>query len=521
MSLSVVYTRANLGVDAPLVTIEVHLSNGLPAFNLVGLPETTVKESRDRVRSALINADFEFPAKRITVNMAPADLPKGGSRFDLAIAIGIIAASDQLKHVKLENYEFIGELALSGSLRPIQGALPMAFAASKSSRQLILPFANGDEASLVSNAEIVAAESLSDVYLHLVGKQKLPPHKITESASSPSSSGQLSEFMAKHGHGDISDIVDQHHAKRALEIAAAGGHNILFFGPAGTGKSMLANRLLSIMPELDEEAALASAAIRSISGENICPLTWRNRAFRQPHHTSSAAALVGGGSYPKPGEISLAHNGVLFLDELPEFGRHILDVLREPMETGEINISRAAQKVVYPAEFQLVAAMNPSPTGDIDDNRASPDQVLRYLNRISGPFLDRIDLQVNVPKVDLGKTLRDPKQAKNDINERETSAFIRNKVCKAQSVQIKRQGRLNKHLTGHEIQQFCPMSEFESAFLAKAMETMNLSMRAYHRTMRVARTIADLEGEDRVNKQHLAEALSFRSFDRMLNELTE
>jgi magnesium chelatase family protein len=211
----------------------------------------------------------------------------------------------------------------------------------------------------------------------------------------------------------------------------------------------------------------------------------------------------------------------LFLDELPEFGRHILDVLREPMETGEINISRAAQKVVYPAEFQLVAAMNPSPTGDIDDNRASPDQVLRYLNRISGPFLDRIDLQVNVPKVDLGKTLRDPKQAKNDINERETSAFIRNKVCKAQSVQIKRQGRLNKHLTGHEIQQFCPMSEFESAFLAKAMETMNLSMRAYHRTMRVARTIADLEGEDRVNKQHLAEALSFRSFDRMLNELTE
>ena len=394
MSLSVVYTRANLGVDAPLVTIEVHLSNGLPAFNLVGLPETTVKESRDRVRSALINADFEFPAKRITVNMAPADLPKGGSRLDLAIAIGIIAASEQLKRVDLTQYEFIGELALSGNLRAIQGALPMAFAASKSKRKLVLPISNGDEASLVSNAQIIAAESLIEVYLHLSNKQKIAPFKIKKAEFKPSI------------YGDMSDIVEQHHAKRALEIAAAGAHNILFFGPAGTGKSMLANRLLSIMPELDEESALTSASIRSISGDKICPATWRNRAFRQPHHTSSATALVGGGTYPKPGEISLAHKGVLFLDELPEFGRHILDVLREPMETGEINISRAAQKVVYPAEFQLVCAMNPSPTGDIDDQRANPDQVLRYLNRISGPFLDRIDLQVNVPRIDLGKALQ-------------------------------------------------------------------------------------------------------------------
>lgn len=510
MSLSIVYTRANLGVDAPLVTVEVHLSNGLPAFNLVGLPETTVKESRDRVRSAMINSDFEFPSKRITVNMAPADLPKGGSRFDLAIAIGIIAASEQLKRVDLSQYEFIGELALSGNLRPIQGALPMAFAASKSQRKLILPKDNGDEASLVSAAQIIGASSLTEVYLHLCGKQKILPHVTSKTIAVPLK------------HGDMSDIVDQQHAKRALEIAAAGSHNILFYGPAGTGKSMLANRLLSILPDLDEDAALTSASIRSISGESICPATWRNRAFRQPHHTSSAAALVGGGSYPKPGEISLAHKGVLFLDELPEFGRHILDVLREPMETGKINISRAAQKVEYPAEFQLVAAMNPSPTGDIDDQRASPDQVLRYLNRISGPFLDRIDLQVNVPKIDLSKALQQRHQknqnAATDLSD--SSVAVKARVVQAQSIQFKRQNKLNKDLSGKEIERFCPLSETESLFLSKAMQQMKLSMRAYHRTMRVARTIADLSCTERVNQQHLAEALSFRSFDRMLNELT-
>jgi magnesium chelatase family protein len=571
MSLSIVYTRANLGVEAPLVTIEVHLSNGLPAFNLVGLPETTVKESRDRVRSAIINSDFEFPSKRITVNMAPADLPKGGSRFDLAIAIGIIAASEQLKRVNLTQYEFVGELALSGNLRPIQGALPMAFAASKSNRQLVLPKSNGDEASLVSSAQIIAANSLTEVYLHLSNKRKIASHITTKAKVTPST------------YGDMSEIVEQQHAKRALEIAAAGAHNILFFGPAGTGKSMLANRLLSIMPELDEESALTSASIRSISGDRICPSTWRNRAFRQPHHTCSAIALVGGGSYPKPGEISLAHKGVLFLDELPEFGRHILDVLREPMETGEINISRAAQKVVYPADFQLVCAMNPSPTGDIDDQRANPDQVLRYLNRISGPFLDRIDLQVNVPKIDLSKALKikhqsnpvvevsrkitgrnihliklatnselDSSADRHDVNLRrasthvnsphseqssnnqrgpiaarlvnneiETSEIVKRRVIAAQQRQLERQGKLNKNLNGKEIEQYCPLSETESLFLSKAMQSMNLSMRAYHRTMRVARTIADLDCVERVNQQHLAEALSFRGFDRMLNELTE
>jgi magnesium chelatase family protein len=552
MSLSIVYTRANLGVAAPLVTIEVHLSNGLPAFNLVGLPETTVKESRDRVRSAIINSEFEFPAKRITVNMAPADLPKGGSRFDLAIAIGIIAASEQLKRVDLSQYEFVGELALSGNLRPIQGALPMAFAASKSNRQLVLPKSNGDEASLVSAAQIIAANSLTEVYLHLCNKRKISAH-VTQKVKSTAST-----------YGDMSDIIEQQHAKRALEIAAAGAHNILFYGPAGTGKSMLANRLLSIMPELDEESALTSASIRSISGDKICPSTWRNRAFRQPHHTSSAIALVGGGSYPKPGEISLAHKGVLFLDELPEFGRHILDVLREPMETGVINISRAAQKVVYPADFQLVCAMNPSPTGDIDDQRANPDQVLRYLNRISGPFLDRIDLQVNVPRIDLSKALKIKHQRKSpdrggeknigsnvhplkvtsdsdspigiesstigrfqiksaeiESPEIESSATVKRRVISAQERQFKRQGKLNKSLSGKEIEQYCSLSETESLFLSKAMQSMNLSMRAYHRTMRVARTIADLECVERVNQQHLAEALSFRSFDRMLNELTE
>ncbi|MBT1451465.1 YifB family Mg chelatase-like AAA ATPase [Glaciecola sp. XM2] len=503
MSLSVVYTRANLGIDAPLVTIEVHLSNGMPAFQLVGLPETSVKESKDRVRSALINAGFEFPSKRITVNMAPADLPKGGGRFDLAIAIGIIAASEEIPEVQLQEFEFVGELALSGELRSIQGALPMAFAAKQSKRQLVLPQANANEAALVSDAGVLSANTLFDVYLHLTGKRFLSP-----ATHEPSST-------ATPQYGDLSEIIDQQHAKRALEITASAGHNLLFYGPAGTGKSMLASRLLSIMPDLDEEDALVVASIRSISGDSIHADNWRTRPFRQPHHSSSAAALVGGGTYPKPGEITLAHKGVLFLDELPEFGRHVLDVMREPLETGVINLSRATHKVTYPADFQLIAAMNPSPTGDIDDKRANNEQILRYLNRISGPLIDRIDLQVSVPRVNLESTLNC-----SDSQRGEVSRIVKDRVLATQRRQLERQGRLNAALTNDDVRQHCSLSPSNQRYITQAMDALGLSMRAYHRTLKVARTIADMQGVTEIQEGHITEALSYRSFDRMLHQLT-
>lgn len=517
MSLSVVYTRANIGIDAPLVTIEVHLSNGLPAFQLVGLPETTVKESRDRVRSALINAGFEFPSKRITVNMAPADLPKGGGRFDLAIAIGIIAAHEQLPTTALEQYEFVGELALSGQLRSIQGALPMAFAAGKSNRQLVLPKANASEAALVAKASVLSASHLFEVYLHLTGKQNLP-------TAQPDEANSESTY-----YGDLNEIIDQQHAKRALEISASGAHNLLFFGPAGTGKSMLARRLLSIMPDLCDEDALTVSSIRSVAGETINAKNWRQRPFRQPHHSSSAAALVGGGAYPKPGEITLAHKGVLFLDELPEFGRNVLDVMREPLETGEINLSRASHKVTYPADFQLIAAMNPSPTGDVDDKRANPDQILRYLNRISGPLIDRIDLQVNVPRVNLEKTLSNypnnddisSNEMPNSVLNSESSAVVKARVEQAHAVQLQRQGILNSALSNQQVTQFCALNNVDQRFITQAIDALGLSMRAYHRTLKVARTIADLQGEARIQQHHIAEALSFRNFDRLLHQLTK
>lgn len=510
MSLSVVYTRANLGIDAPLVTIEVHLSNGLPAFQLVGLPETTVKESRDRVRSAMINAGFEFPSKRITVNMAPADLPKGGGRFDLAIAIGIICASEEMGAGCLESYEFVGELALSGDLRSVKGALPMAFAAANSHRKLILPEINAQEAALVRNAHVLSASSLWDVYLHLIDKQYL------DTADVDSKQSTLQDDPLKYG--DLSDIIDQEHAKRALTICAAGAHNLLFFGPAGTGKSMLAGRLLSILPELPESDALTVASIRSVVGDEINVSNWRQRPFRQPHHSSSAAALVGGGSYPMPGEITLAHKGVLFLDELPEFGRHVLDVLREPLETGEINLSRAKHKTTYPANFQLIAAMNPSPTGDVEDKRANHDQILRYLNKVSGPLLDRIDLQVHVPRVDITKALSSRSQSQNKPP---TSKQIRQKVTAAQAIQISRQGCLNANLTNHQISQHANLSQTNKDFVTHAIDALGLSMRAFHRTLKVARSIADLENSTDIEKSHIAEALSYRNFDKLLKQLVD
>ncbi|MCU7810276.1 MAG: YifB family Mg chelatase-like AAA ATPase, partial [Candidatus Thiodiazotropha sp. (ex Notomyrtea botanica)] len=390
MSLAILYSRAQEGIQAPLVTVEIHLANGLPALSIVGLPEMAVRESKDRVRGALTNSQFEFPARRITINLAPADLPKEGGRFDLPIGLGILAASGQLPKATLENYEFAGELALSGELRPVTGILPAALAAREAGRTLIVPRQNADEAALVADLNLHCADHLLEVCAHLNGTSLLPTIRKN---SRPTVSGHQ-PYLA--------EVKGQHQAKRALEIAAAGGHALLFIGPPGTGKSMLATRLPGILPEMSEDEALESAAIASITNRPFQPERWLQRPFRSPHHTASAVALVGGGSKPRPGEISLAHNGVLFLDELPEFERHVLEVLREPMENGWITISRATQQAEYPARFQLIAAMNPCPCGYLGDGsercRCSIEQIKRYRNRISGPLLDRIDMHVEVPR---------------------------------------------------------------------------------------------------------------------------
>ena len=491
MAIAVLYSRALSAMQAPQVTVEAHLGGGLPNFTIVGLPETEVKEARDRVRAALLNARFEFPARRITVNLAPADLPKESGRFDLPIAIGILAASGQIPGKQLEQHEFVGELALTGELRPIRGALPMTLSARESSRAIVLPAANAPEAALVPGACILPAQSLLQVCAHLTGHEALHVH-----ATSPVPCTRLVP--------DLADVRGQAQAKRALEIAAAGSHSILMVGPPGTGKSMLAARLPGILPPMTEPEALESAAVQSLGASGFAIENWRMRPFRAPHHTASAIALVGGGSNPRPGEISMAMHGVLFLDELPEFDRRVLEVLREPLESGRITISRAARQADFPARFQLVAAMNPCPCGHLGDARCrcTPDQTARYRSRISGPLLDRIDMQVDVPVV--------PIEELQQRSAGEPSNAIRMRVEAARNRMLARQGKPNAMLESNEVDRHCSTDAIGMLMLRRAISELGLSARSYHRTVRVARSIADLAESEQIASTHVAEALGYR-----------
>lgn len=499
MSLAILYSRAQSGIDAPLVTVEVHLANGLPGLSIVGLPELAVRESKDRVRGALSNSHFEFPARRITINLAPADLPKEGGRFDLPIALGILAASGQIPLAPLESHEFTGELALSGELRPVNGILPAALAARNAGRTLIVPQQNGPEASLVDGLNCHAANHLLEICRHL---NAMEPLAALPKINNPPPDNTVPE---------LADVKGQHQARRALEVAAAGGHALLLIGPPGTGKSMLASRLPGILPPLTEAEGLETAAIASITQQLFDPHRWRQRPFRAPHHTASAVALVGGGGRPRPGEISLAHNGVLFLDELPEFDRSVLEVLREPLESGTITISRAAQQAEFPARFQLVAAMNPCPCGHLGDDsgrcRCTVEQVDRYRKRISGPLLDRIDMHVEVPR-------QRPEIAHDGNRSAESSARVAKRVAQAIECQHSRQGVRNHLLDVPGLEHHARLDDSGRGLLQKASEQLHLSTRAYHRIIKVARTIADLEGEAQISAPHLSEAIGYRRLDR-------